>query len=67
MLVFHAKIISQSNFPLHYSKDDSTFLIAAEEMPEPVDGIGDIESKFIYTEQAKKCKNRGKDFSLPLL
>jgi protein TonB len=52
-------IIAQSNFPLHYSKDDSTFLIAAEEMPEPVDGIEDIESKLYYTEEAVNAKIEG--------
>lgn len=45
-------------------EEEPTFFVAVEEMPEPIGGIGAIQSKIVYPEIAKRAGVEGKVFIL---
>jgi len=45
-------------------EEEPTFFVAVEEMPEPIGGIGGIQSKIVYPEIAKRAGVEGKVYIL---
>jgi periplasmic protein TonB len=45
-------------------EEEPTYFVAVEEMPEPIGGIGAIQSKIVYPEIAKRAGVEGKVFIL---
>ncbi|MFC2094429.1 energy transducer TonB [Bacteroidota bacterium] len=52
-------MFSQRNLPVK-AEDDTSYYVAVEEMPEPIDGVSDIGAKLYYTDEALNAKIEGR-------
>ena len=56
--------IIEGNFEPVKAKDDSTYYVAVQEMPEPLNGISDILKNLVYPQSAKDAGIQGNVYVL---
>ena len=61
------QIDGNRNFEPVKAKDDSTYYIIVQEMPEPLNGISDFEKTLVYPQTAKDAGIEGKVYVLAYL